>query len=110
MIRFGVSNEFSDIYECVNLEKSAPQENEEYFVLPSTPQKHAIIEYLTNTYQLQFSHLIHPPAGVSPFAKIGQGAFIGARSVIGPGSILKNHVFINCGVTIAHDTIIHEYV
>ena len=93
-----------------SLEDFAPQEDEEYFVVPTTPRKFVLIEYLKNTYQLQFSHLIHPTAYVSPFAKIGQNVFIGAKSVISPGCILKDHVFVNHGVIVGHDTILHDYV
>ncbi len=92
------------------LEDFAPQEDEEYFVVPTTPQKSALIEFLTNTYRLKFSQLIHPSAHVSPYAKIGQGVFIGAMCVIGPGCVLKDHVFVNRGVTVGHDTVLHEYV
>lgn len=92
------------------LEDFAPQEDEEYFVVPTTPKKSVLIEFLKNNYHLEFSQLIHPTAYVSPYAKIGQGVFIGARSVISPGCVLKDHVFVHCGVTVGHDTVLHEYV
>jgi len=87
-----------------------PEAGEEYFVVPTTHKKSVLIEFLENTYQLKFARLIHPTAYVSPYAKIGEGVFIGGHSVIGPGCVLKNHVFVNRGVTIGHDTVIHEYV
>ncbi len=102
-----------ELNECpliTHLEDFVPQEGDEYFVVPTTPKKSDLIEYLKNTYDLQFSQLIHPTAHVSPYAKIGQGVFIGARSVIGPGSVLRDHVFVNRGVTVGHDTVLHEYV
>jgi sugar O-acyltransferase (sialic acid O-acetyltransferase NeuD family) len=92
------------------LEDFAPQEGEEYFVVPTTSHKSALIEYLDKTYELRFAQLIHPAAYVSPYAKIGQGVFIGARSVIAPGCMLKDHVFVNRGVTVGHDCVLHEYV
>jgi sugar O-acyltransferase (sialic acid O-acetyltransferase NeuD family) len=92
------------------LEDFVPQEDEEYFVVPTTPKKKALVQFLKNTYQLQFSQLIHPTAHVSPYAKIGQGVFVGAKSVIGPGAVLKDYVFVGSGVTVGHDTVIHEYV
>lgn len=92
------------------LEDFAPREDEEYFVVPTTPQKAVLIEYLKKKYRLQFSQLIHPTAYASPYAKIGQGVFIGAGSVISPGCVLKDHVFVNRGVTVGHDTVLHEYV
>jgi serine acetyltransferase len=30
--------------------------------------------------------------------------------VIAPGAVLKDHVFVNRGVTVGHDTVLHEYV
>ncbi len=94
----------------IPLDDFVPVEDEEYFVVPTTPKKSVLIEFLKNTYRLQFSQLIHPTAYVSPYAKIGQGVFIGARSVIGPGCVLKDHVFVNRGVCVGHDTVLHEYV
>jgi UDP-3-O-[3-hydroxymyristoyl] glucosamine N-acyltransferase len=77
----------------IPLKDFTPHEDEKYFVVPTTPQKHVLVEYLKNKYQLQFCRLIHPTAFVSPFAKIEQGVFIGARSVIGPGCILEGPCF-----------------
>ena len=84
--------------------------NEEYFVVPTTPKKSDLIAFLKKTYRMQFSNLIHPTAYVSPYAKIGEGVYIGVRSVIAPGAVLKDFVFVNRGVTVGHDTVIHEYV
>jgi sugar O-acyltransferase (sialic acid O-acetyltransferase NeuD family) len=92
------------------LDDFVPEVGAEYFVVPTTPKKSVLIDFLKNTYQLPFARLIHPTAYVSPYAKIGQGVFIGAKSVIGPGCVLKDHVFVNRGVTVGHDTVIHEYV
>jgi sugar O-acyltransferase (sialic acid O-acetyltransferase NeuD family) len=84
--------------------------DEEYFIVPTTPKKHDLIEFLRRTYNMHFSNLIHPTAYISPYSKIGQGIFIGAMSVIGPGCLLEDHVFVNRGVTVGHDTVLHEYV
>ena len=86
-----------------------PGEGEEYFVVPTTPRKSVLVDFLRKTYHLEFAQLIHPTAYVSPYARIGQGVFIGANSVIAPGVILRDHVFVNRGVTVGHDTVIHEY-
>lgn len=94
----------------ISLDDFVPVENEEYFVVPTTPKKAVLVDFLKSTFHLQFSQLVHPTAYVSRYAKIGQGVFIGARSVIGPGCVLKEHVFVNRGVTVGHDTVLHEYV
>jgi sugar O-acyltransferase (sialic acid O-acetyltransferase NeuD family) len=93
-----------------SLDDFMPVEDDEYFIVPTTPQKHILVEFLKSRYHLQFSQLIHPTAYVSPYAKIGQDVFVGARSVIGPGCVVKDHVFIHHGVTVGHDTVLHEYV
>jgi sugar O-acyltransferase (sialic acid O-acetyltransferase NeuD family) len=92
------------------LEDFAPQEDEEYYIVPVTPRKSELVEFLKKTYQLQFTQLIHPTAYVSRYVKIGEGVFIGARSVVSPGAVLGDHVFIHSGVTVGHDTVLHEYV
>jgi sugar O-acyltransferase (sialic acid O-acetyltransferase NeuD family) len=102
--------ELNEQPSITSLEDFIPVNDEEYFIVPTTARKSVLVNYLKNTYQLQFSQLIHPTAYVSPFANIGQDVFIGANSVISPGCIIKNHVFINHAVTVGHDTILHEYV
>jgi sugar O-acyltransferase (sialic acid O-acetyltransferase NeuD family) len=92
-----------------SMDDFAPVEGEEYFVVPTTPKKSALIEFLRRTYQLQLTRLIHSTAHISPYARIGQGVFVGAKSVIGPGAVLMDYVFVGSGVTIGHDTVIHEY-
>ena len=96
---------------CIELlDDFIPEEGEEYFVVPTTAEKMVLVEYLKDNYHLQFSQLIHPTAYVSPYARIGQGVYIGAKSVISPGCVLKDHVFVHAGVTVGHDTVLHEYV
>jgi sugar O-acyltransferase (sialic acid O-acetyltransferase NeuD family) len=102
--------ELDELPSVTALTDFVPDGNEEYFVVPTTPEKSDLVEYLKKRYQLQFSRLIHPAAYVSPYAKIGQGVYVGARSVIAPGAVLMDHVFVNRGVTVGHDTVVHEYV
>ncbi len=103
----------SEIHErplVIPLQKFTPERGDEYFVVPTTARKSALVDFLRNTYNLKFSQIIHPTAYVSPLATIGQNIFIGAQCVISPGCLIKDHVFIHHGVTVGHDTIIHEYV
>ncbi len=102
--------EFHERPMITHLEDFAPQAGEEYFVVPTTPKKSLLIEFLKKNYDLRFSRLIHPSACVSRYAKIGQGVFIGALTAIGPGCVLMDHVWVGRGVTIGHDTVLHEYV
>lgn len=102
--------ELNEQHSITSLEDFIPVDDEEYFVVPTTARKSGLVKYLKNTYKLKFSQMIHPIAYVSPLANIGQDVFIGANSVISPGSIIKDHVFINHAVTVGHDSILHEYV
>ena len=81
-----------------------PEEGECYLLGPTTPERAALAQELDERYDLSFCTLVHPTAYVSPLAQLGQGVFVGARSVIAPGACLGEHVFINRGVTIGHDT------
>jgi hypothetical protein len=53
------------------LDDFAPEVGEEYFVVPTTSKKSALIEFLKNTYQLPFAQLVHPTVYVSSHAKVG---------------------------------------
>ena len=93
----------------IALEDFVPANGEEYFIVPTTPRRSLLVEYLRGKYQLRFTQLIHPTAYVSPYARIGEGVYVGARSTIAPGVVLKEHVFVNRAVSIGHDTVVHEY-
>lgn len=86
-----------------------PTEHEIYLLGPTTPLREELVERIRVRHSLSFHTLIHPTAYVSSMTKLGQGVFIGAKSVIAPGVILNDHVFINRGVTIGHDTKVGSY-
>lgn len=86
-----------------------PEAGEIYILGPTTPQREDLVSRINSYYQLQFHNLIHPTAFLSPMTKLGQGIFVGAKSVLGPGVTFGDHVFINRGVTIGHDTYIGSY-
>ena len=79
-------------------------EGECYILGPTTPARVELVEELKARHGLKFCTLVHPSAYVSPLAQLGQGVFVGARSVIAPGVCLGDHVCVNRGVTIGHDT------
>lgn len=81
-----------------------PEADECYLLGPTTPERAALAQELAQRHGLAYCTLVHPTAYVSPLAQLGQGVFVGARSVIAPGVCLEEHVFINRGVTIGHDT------
>jgi sugar O-acyltransferase (sialic acid O-acetyltransferase NeuD family) len=90
--------------EIQQLQDFTPQADELYLLGPTTPTRIALATELKNRFGLAFTRLVHPTAYVSPLASLGEGVFVGANSVIGPGVRLAEHVFVNRGVTIGHDT------
>lgn len=91
------------------LDAFSPENGERYLLGPTSPERRGLAEILVNRFGVTFTSLIHPRAYVSPMAGISGGVFIGANSVIAPGAELAEHVFINRGVTIGHDTRIGAY-
>jgi sugar O-acyltransferase (sialic acid O-acetyltransferase NeuD family) len=87
-----------------HLETFTPGPDEVYLLGPTTPSRSVLAAELKERFGLRFHTLVHPAAYVSPLAKLGEGVFVGANSVIGPGAALAEHVFVNRGVTIGHDT------
>lgn len=86
-----------------------PGSEECYLLGPTTPTRENMVRDIATRWSLNFCTLVHPTAYVSPLATLGQGVYVGANSVIGPGAQLGDHVFVNRGVTIGHDTCIDEY-
>jgi sugar O-acyltransferase (sialic acid O-acetyltransferase NeuD family) len=91
------------------LDAFRPGEHECYLLGPTTPKRAALARELNGRHGLMFCTLVHPTAYVSPLAELGQGVFVGARSVIAPGARLGEHVCVNRGVTIGHDTSIGAF-
>ena len=87
----------------------SPGQGEEYFVVPTTPLKAALVDQLKERFGITFARLVHPTAYVSPYATLGEGVFVGAISVVGPGASLHDHAFVNRGVTVGHDTQVESY-
>lgn len=104
--------DFSAIGEApviMQLDEFSPDDNEVYLLGPTTPTRAVLVAELQHRFGIQFTQLVHPTAYVSPLARMGEGVFIGANSVIGPGVYLADHVFVNRGVTIGHDTSIGSF-
>lgn len=93
----------------LTLDEFQPEPGELYLLGPTTPTRVSLARRLEQKFGLQFHTLIHPSAYVSPMADLSAGVFVGANSVIGPGVSLAEHVFVNRGVTIGHDTVIGAF-
>ncbi|MDZ4201428.1 MAG: acetyltransferase [Gallionella sp.] len=92
-----------------HLDDFEPAPGECYLLGPTTPTRAELAGEIERRFGLRYHTLVHPTAYVSPLAKLGQGVFVGANSVIAPGACLDDHVFVNRGVTIGHDTRIGSF-
>lgn len=88
----------------LRLEEFKPGTQDLYFIGTTAPERAELVDLLRRRFSVTFISLIHPTAYVSPLASIGEGVFVGAKSVVGPGAELGDFSFINRGVTIGHDT------
>jgi sugar O-acyltransferase (sialic acid O-acetyltransferase NeuD family) len=95
--------------QLVDLTGFSPEDGELYLLGPTTPQREQLALRLVARFGMRFCTLVHPRASVSPFASLGEGVFVGANSVIAAGAVLEDHVFVNRGVTVGHDTHIGAY-
>jgi sugar O-acyltransferase (sialic acid O-acetyltransferase NeuD family) len=93
----------------IALDDFIPEPGQQYLLAPTTPTRAVLAAEIERRFGLDFTTLVHPTAYVSPLATLGNGVFVGANSVIGPGACLADHVFVNRGVTIGHDTHIGAY-
>ena len=86
-----------------------PSSDECYLLGPTTPQREQLVDRLVARFGLDFCTLVHPSAYVSPLASLSPGVFVGANSVVAAGAKLAEHVFVNRGVTVGHDTQVGAY-
>lgn len=107
--RIAALKRLCDAPQVETLDTFQPGAGELYLLGPTTPTRANLAAELERRFGLRYHTLVHPTAYVSPLAQLGQGVFVGAKSVIGPGACLGDHVFVNRGVTIGHDTHIGSY-
>jgi sugar O-acyltransferase (sialic acid O-acetyltransferase NeuD family) len=62
-----------------------------------------------SAYHLDFATLIHPDAKMSKYSEFGFGCIICCNSFISVNTKIGNHVCINPGCGIGHDTVIEDY-
>ena len=86
-----------------------PVSGEVYLLGITGPVKQALAEQVKARFALSFCNLIHPTAYVSPLATLGQGVFVGARSVVAAGARLGDHVVVNRAASVGHDSEIGDY-
>jgi sugar O-acyltransferase (sialic acid O-acetyltransferase NeuD family) len=102
--RVAALHRFGSYPTIQQLDEFIPGPDELYMLGPTTPSRSVLAQKLTTRFKLPFTTLVHPTAYVSRLANLSPGVFVGANSAIAPGARLDEHVFVNRGVTIGHDT------
>jgi serine acetyltransferase len=85
-----------------------PGESERYFFGFAGLGQLVLRDYLVERWGLEFSHLIHPSAAISPSASIGGGTVVYAGAVIGSETQLGDFCRIGRGATVGHDVRLEE--
>ncbi len=62
-----------------------------------------------SAYNMNFANLIHPSVKLNKFIELGSGCIICCNSFISVNTKIGNHVSINPGCGIGHDTVIEDY-
>ncbi|HBQ86634.1 MAG TPA: transferase [Syntrophomonas sp.] len=62
-----------------------------------------------SAYNINFANLIHPGVKTNKFIEFGSGCIICSNSFISVNTKIGNHVSINPGCGIGHDTVIGDY-
>lgn len=74
----------------------------------NTKDKYTLIKK-ASAYGVDFCNLIHPRAKISKFVDMGVGCIICFNTFVSVNIKIGNHVSINPGCGIGHDTIIDDY-
>jgi sugar O-acyltransferase (sialic acid O-acetyltransferase NeuD family) len=97
------------IPQLLEFESFSPETGDVYVLGPTTPRRATLAAAVVQRWDLSFTTLVHRTAYVAPGVRLGPGVFVGACSVIAPGTTVDEHVFINRGVTIGHDNLIGAF-
>lgn len=74
-----------------------------------TTKRHVFIEQVA-AYDIPFATIVHPSAGVSRSAKLGEGTLVSRGCLIAARARIGRHVLLNRGSTIGHHTKLDDYV
>lgn len=95
--------------EMLALDDYRPRPGELHVLGTTSPERDALVDLLAARHGIVLATLVHPAAYVSPLARLAEGVFIGAGSVVAPGCDLGPHVFVNRAASIGHDCTVDSF-
>jgi len=95
--------------DVVALEHFKPQEGEAYLIGFTGHKQAPLRDEVRARFGIRFATAIHPRAIVSPSARIGAGTIVGAGAILASGVRLGEHVLINRGASVGHDSEIGDF-
>jgi acetyltransferase EpsM len=95
--------------EVVEFADFIPLVGEAYLIGFTGHKQTRLRDEVRTRFGITFSTAIHPRAVVSPSARIGAGSIVGAGAILASGVRLGEHVLINRGASVGHDTEIADF-
>lgn len=77
------------------------------------PVKRAVFDFFDREFGIdtdRYVNLVHPAAELAATTRLGHGAYIGPRVVIGPYASIGNVVTLNRAATVGHHTTVGDFV
>lgn len=81
----------------------------ELIVAVGQPRVRAALAERTGASGMPFRNAVHPAAVVMPSAKLGVGNTLCPGAVIGSGAQVGNHVIVNTGAVVEHDSVVEDF-
>jgi sugar O-acyltransferase (sialic acid O-acetyltransferase NeuD family) len=95
--------------EVVELGHFEPRAGEAFLIGFTGHKQAALRDEVRARFGIAFATAVHPRAIVSPSARLGAGSIVGAGAILASGVRLGEHVLINRGATVGHDTEIGDF-
>lgn len=76
----------------------------------NTAARRKVVRQIEAHGHTNFATLIHPRAWVGNRVEIGKGTIVCAGALITTDIRIRDHVILNLGVTVGHDTLIEDFV
>jgi sugar O-acyltransferase (sialic acid O-acetyltransferase NeuD family) len=98
------ANQRDQAVEVVQLAEFTPRDGACYVMGFTGHQVEPVRDQIVSDFGIAFASLVHPTASLSPSVSLSPGCIINTGAILASGVELGEHVFINRGASIGHDT------